>query len=281
MRGLFVSGLQRFGSTTSIPSVRFRKTAMLLLSLSVLSAPVATHMAAQEKKAEFASLPIVFEPNAGQAPNRYQFVTRHDGMQVMYVANGMDLYVPQSPSSMARVGLRFVGTRPGTVVYGEKRCRVIDIFRGSDPAKWLRKVPQYSQVRYSRIYEGIDLVFHGMGAELEHDFVLDARADPSEIAFRLDRRMRLTSTGDLEVVFGSSHIRFQKPIAYQESASGSRNVRADFLLARDGTVRFKLGKYDHSQRLIIDPVFGFSTYLAGSSVDQIKAVTTDPTGKFT
>ena len=53
---------------------------------------------------------------------------------------------------------------------------------------------------------------------------------------------------------------------------------ARFLLAKDGTVRFSLGKYDHNLALVIDPVFVFSTYLGGTGADVARAITTDAKG---
>src|SRR5437879_3596743 len=35
-----------------------------------------------------------------------------------------------------------------------------------------RAVPQFARVRYTRLYPGIDLVFHGDKSGLEYDFVL-------------------------------------------------------------------------------------------------------------
>jgi len=49
----------------------------------------------------------------------------------------------------------------------------------------LRGVPNYAQVRYSRIYSGTDLVFYGNGGALEHDFVLQPKPILSH-RFQLD-----------------------------------------------------------------------------------------------
>jgi hypothetical protein len=31
-------------------------------------------------------------------------------------------------------------------------------FRGNEPSRWLRNVPQYGQLKYENIYRGVDLV---------------------------------------------------------------------------------------------------------------------------
>jgi hypothetical protein len=51
-----------------------------------------------------------------------------------------------------------------------------------------------------------------------------------------------------------------------------------FVVDPHDAVRFRLGAYDRSRALVIDPVFGFSTYLAGTGGEQLAAVTTDAAG---
>ena len=44
------------------------------------------------------------------------------------------------------------------------------------------------------------------------------------------------------------------------------------------TVAFAVGKYDHSQPLVIDPVLSFSTYFGGTAGDTAWAVAVDTNG---
>ena len=52
------------------------------------------------------------------------------------------------------------------------------------------------------------------------------------------------------------------------------------MLLRNGVVSLRVGAYDRNRPLVIDPVFGFSTYLAGTGNDQITAVTTEAAGNL-
>ena len=54
------------------------------------------------------------------------------------------------------------------------------------------------------------------------------------------------------------------PVAYQDVNGVRQAVRSQFVLAQDGTVGFGLGAYDHSQALVIDPTWVYSSYLGGS-----------------
>ncbi len=92
---------------------------------------------------------------------------------------------------------------------------------------------------------------------------------------RFDRPARVLPNGDLEIDVGKSRLYLHCPLAYQEDADSRRQVAARFVAASDGLVKFAIGDYDRRRPLVIDPVFGFSTFLAGTGDDQITAVTTD------
>jgi uncharacterized protein (TIGR03437 family) len=55
---------------------------------------------------------------------------------------------------------------------------------------------------------------------------------------------------------------------------GGRRIPVDGRFAVAGNqVRFRVGSYDHSRMLVIDPVLSYATYLAGSSTDRIGTAT--------
>jgi hypothetical protein len=237
----------------------------------------ASDIAAQTSKNTTSPIPLIFEQNKGQAPAQYQFLARRNGMETLYAADGMDIFVLQSRST--RLQIHWKGANPQATLAGEDALPGHSSYlRGADESRWLRDIPQFAQVRYKQIYPGIDLLFHGSGDLLENDYVVEAGADPSQIALHFDRAVRVTPGGDLDVSLGDSVLQLQKPIAYQVSGNDREWVLVKFVLAPNGDVIFRVGAYDHNRPLVIDPVFGFSTYLAGTGTDQITAVTTDSAG---
>ena len=248
-----------------------------VLTTCLFSIPA--HLAAQDVKAQLGSLPLAFEPNQGQAPAPYKFLARRNNMSTFFRNDGMDIVVSREKSNTARVQLRWLGMDPLSPLSGDQILPGhSNYLRGSDPSRWLHNVPQFAGVRYQHLYPGTDLLFHGSENSLEHDFLLAPGANPSRIAFSFDKPARVTPSGDLIVDLGGAQLHFLRPVAYQESGASRKEVPAKFLIARNGEIRFKLGAYDHARPLIIDPVFGFSTYLDGSNSDTITSVTTDPAG---
>jgi hypothetical protein len=88
----------------------------------------------------------------------------------------------------ARVQLSFPGASPKPALSGVSLMDAkTHYFVGADRTKWRRNIPNYSAVRYSGIYPGVDLVYYSSEGKLEYDFILEPRADASKIAFKIYR----------------------------------------------------------------------------------------------
>jgi hypothetical protein len=115
----------------------------------------------------------------------------------------------------------------------------------------------------------VDLVFYGNQRQLEYDFVVAPGADAGRIAWRIEgARASIDAEGNLLLDAAKGLAMFKKPVLYQLEGDRKTSVEGSFVLAAN-QVRFRLGAYDHSRPLIIDPVLSYSSYLAGSGVDSI------------
>ena len=72
-------------------------------------------------------------------------------------------------------------------------------------------------------------------------------------------------------------VTFGRPNAYQTVAGMRRHVDAAFVVGHDGTIRFRLGRYSTAEKLVIDPVLSFSTYLSALASDA-NVIATDAGG---
>ena len=115
----------------------------------------------------------------------------------------------------------------------------------------------------------MDLVFYGNQRQLEYDLVVAPGADPSRIAWRIGgARASVDRKGNLVLQTAAGAAVFDKLLVYQ--MEGAKKVPVDGAFAAAGReVRFRLGSYDRSKELVIDPVLSYATYLAGSSTDYI------------
>jgi hypothetical protein len=208
-------------------------------------------------------------------------LSRHAAVLALYRSSGVDLLVPEPKGGLRKLSFSLIGARSGVKPRGSGlQSSVSNYLIGSDSSRWLRGVPNYSQVEYAGVYPGIDLVFHGAGSDLEHDFRISAGANPSPIRFAISGAEKIQSlpSGNLGVLLRESSIVFHQPVAYQLIGGRKNLVKARFVLNEDNSIGFLVGRYDREHELIIDPVFSFSTYLAGNSADNMTAATTDASG---
>jgi hypothetical protein len=228
-------------------------------------------------RAAFARLPMSFEQNQGQANSNVKFLAR---------GNGFGLYLSANEAALAFAGraafavqMQLAGANPNAQVSGTQRLPGhSNYFIGNDPSGWHRNVPQFGRVVYREIYSGVDLAFYGNQGRLEYDFDVAPGADPNQIQLDLSGadQLKIAEDGDLVLTMNTRELRFQKPRVYQNSSSGQQSVSGSFILRADNRVSFKLGDYDRTRALVIDPVLSFSSYLGGAGDESCTGATGAP-----
>jgi uncharacterized protein (TIGR03437 family) len=229
------------------------------------------------------SVPLSFEPNQGQLDSTVQFASRGSGYAIFLTPGKVVLDLErQQPASAAATGeshqaasvdtlrMSLIGANAKANAVGlAPQPGVVNYFIGNNPKNWRSGIPTYGKVKYPQIYHGVDLVFYGNQRQLEYDFVVAPGADPSRIAWRIDgARASVDAEGNLALSAPNGPASFKKPVLYQLDGDRKTSVEGWFAVAGN-QVRFRLGSYDHSRALIIDPVLSYASYLAGSSTDHI------------
>jgi hypothetical protein len=243
--------------------------------------------------ANYSRLPLSFEANQGQSDPQVRFLSRGAGYS-LFLTDKAAVLALAKPNTLRRqsavmakgvqparsssepitpetsvVRMELAGALEGLRVDGaEPLPGKTNYFIGKDPAKWRSNVPTYAKVKYSGVYPGVDLVYYGNQRQLEYDFVVAPGADarPVRLHFAGASRLKLNSDGDLTVAARHGQIAFHKPVVYQERDGRQETIEGQFILLARNTVAFRLGNYDHSRELVIDPVLAYSTYLGGSGV---------------
>ena len=229
--------------------------------------------AATRVRHAWATLPLSFEANLGQADPEVHFLARgHD--YVLFLTSNEAVFALRTPPARdaAVLRMRLVGAN------ARPRVRGVDelpgrsaYFIGKDPRKWRSDVPTYAGVEYRDVYPGVDLVYYGARRKtIEYDFVVAPGADPTAIAlgFQGAERLDLEADGALAVRVGSEQIRLHKPVAYQQVGDTRRDVTAEYVVRDDGQVGFRVAAYDRGTALVIDPVVASGRVLGGSGTDQ-------------
>jgi uncharacterized repeat protein (TIGR01451 family) len=294
------------GSHSRITAVTPGRTAALASPLAApQSLTPAKALPAARAHSLFAGLPLMFEPNQGQADldpsdSRARFVARGSGYSLFLGSQGAILnLVSQSANSRGASPLPNANKTPRTVQLEALQMKlaganlnasvsgmdplptIANYLIGNDPSRWRTNVPQFTRVRYHDLYPGIDLVFYGNQGRLEYDFQVAPGANPSRAQLEFDGAQRLElKDGDLVIHSRTTSVRLAAPAVYQQIAGRRHSVNAKFVLLGSNRAGFAVGDYDHSRELVIDPVLYLSTYFGGSGDELGTTVAIDAAGNI-
>lgn len=233
-------------------------------------------------------LPLIFEPNRGQADTGVRFLSRsssyalfleNDKAVIVLPAGGVSHDSTRDKPSVVTVELlhanRTASAEGVDLLPGKS-----NYFIGRESKKWISGIPQFGKVRFKSVYPGIDLVYYGGDKGLEYDFVLSAGADSRQLLFQLTGadKTELDDSGGLSVRVGNGTVKLSRPTIYQEKLGVRHEVAGHFILLASNEVGLSIGDYDHTRPLVVDPVLSYSTLIAANGSTQVQGVAVDPQG---
>ncbi|MEK7782024.1 MAG: SBBP repeat-containing protein [Verrucomicrobiota bacterium] len=246
----------------------------------------------------YGRVPLHFEANHGQVNSPAKFLARGRGYAIHLSAGQVD-FVLSSPTTtnssrsfrdrqfpeqdgrrLAQLRMKLAGGNAAAPIVGQGDARTkVNYFIGKDPTSWRTNISTFHQVRYQAVYPGVDLVLYGNQQELEYDFVVAPGAEVRKIRFETEgaRRLEINAEGDLVLHTDNGQLKQRKPIAYQMVNGMRQPVEAQYRLSRK-SVGFRVGSYDRSLPLVIDPVLIYSTYAGGSGYDAPYGLAVDVAG---
>lgn len=234
---------------------------------------------ATPKTNRLADQALRFEENRGQASPRALYVARGPHYRLEIEPTESVLFLDRK-HGRAALRTRLRGANRKAVVEAVDRTAVAtSYFLGNDPRQWHSDVPSYRKLKIAGVYPKIDLVFYGNGSQLEYDFVVQPGGDARRIQFDISgaESVRIAENGDLVLGAGPDEIRWKKPSIYQSKGATHASVDGAFQVAKD-RVSFRLGAYDPSLPLVIDPTLNYSSYFGGSGNEAGVFVATDSSG---
>ena len=283
-------------SAANVASSSAALTASNLLASSQPAEAQASAEAQVHARSLFAGLPLIFEPNQGQAhldPSdaRAQFVARGSRYSIFLGSEGAILSLASEVQPKTKPGkkdeaaqvrvtsiaMKLAGANPHPRMHAlEPMPGKTNYFIGNDPSKWRAGVPQFARVSYEDVYPGINLVFYGNQGHLEYDFKVAPGSDPAaaEVEFGGARNLALRN-GNLVIENEDGDVQLDAPRVYQEIDGRQQAVDGKFVLRGANRAGFAIGSYDHSRELIIDPIVNFSTYFGGSLDERGTTVAVD------
>jgi hypothetical protein len=177
---------------------------------------------------------------------------------------------PRHKKESLAIHAKFVGANQNTEIVAEDRLSYnCNYFIGNVPEKWHPDVPNYSSITYKDIYPGIDLKYHGNGAGMKYDFIVNPGANISNIKIKYDgvENLTISTNGDLEAATSFGPIHENIPEIYQEIGGSREKREGRYILKGNGIYGFEVDDYNPNYPIVIDPELVYSTYLGGSDGD--------------
>ncbi|MCP4580950.1 MAG: hypothetical protein GY839_04990 [candidate division Zixibacteria bacterium] len=283
----------------------------VVLCLFILASSVTAQISYDETSRKqmamtsLASMPLSFTENLGQCDSEIAYKAKTGGATFYFCRNEVAyLFVrntdellddktlntdigdrsdkPQYKQESMMVKARFIGANHSPEIIGvDQLDHRNNYFRGNDPSKWQKGVPNYSSILYKEIYSGIDLKYYGDGSSMKYDFIVHPGADLSQIKICYDdiNDICVTPAGDLQLDTPFGTIHEAAPYIYQEVGGRQQAVSGRYRLINDSCFGFVLDdEYNPAFELVIDPELVYSTYLGGSRQEETQCIAVDDSG---
>jgi hypothetical protein len=224
-------------------------------------------------------LPVFFVANAGQFPSGSDFVLHSDDATAVFRASEVSYIWSRSGRT---VRMRFLeGALPRPEGVDELRAKVNYVI-GSRADGWISGARTYSVIAYRDEWPGIDAVYSVSEGRLKTEYQLAPGADPNQVRWTYDGAdlVEILHDGSLNIHAGDHTLRDSSPQVFeQDRITGAlRPVSGAFRKISERTVGISIGPYDRLNRLIFDPVIGFSAVLGGAGQSAATAVAVDSSG---
>lgn len=200
----------------------------------------------------------------------YQIQKVHSEKEIE--TNGTKNKIPDQ-ISIYRVDVKWLNTNLNSVVETGDLLDGVDNYYLQQCPEGVTGVRSYKEIMYAEIYKGIDLKWYSKNNELEYDFIVKPYANYEQIQIQIDgsQNLSINSKGDLIIKTPFGEIIEGKPKVFQEN----KLIKSSWQL-HNNIISFKVGNYDHSKSLTIDPVIrNWGTYYGGGSSDYIYGSTID------
>jgi Beta-propeller repeat. len=226
--------------------------------------------------AEYGSLPLLFARDVDRGDAIPRYYARGANYAVSISPQGAALVFGSHDSTRTTIELRLVGSAASARVAGldPQPARIHQIGRNNGSGGV--DIPTFARIAISDAYPGIDVIFHGQHREVEYDVIVAPGADPSRFAFRIEAGSPVTIDDAGEIDVGAA--RLKRPLAYQDVDGRRQIVASEYVIDSEHVVRIRVGGYDTSRALIIDPVVSYATFVGGSGVEQGTSIAVDAAG---
>ncbi|WP_048189878.1 Ig-like domain-containing protein [Methanobacterium sp. SMA-27] len=224
---------------------------------------------------KFTTVNIPFVENHGQISDKNVKYSANTFIGNVYVKDNGIVYALTKDKKGWVVSEKFVNSNNVDVKGYDQSKTKVSYYKGKNVQK---NLATYSKVKYSNLYDGIDLYLNAHGKNIEKIYSIGNSGSPSSIWVTVSgsKGLKINKKGELEILNGLSALKLTKPVAYQIINGKKVNVSVSYVI-NNLSYGYKTGAYNKNYKLIIDPLLS-STFLSGNSYDNAQGVAVDKAG---
>lgn len=258
-------------------------TAVVAWAGSIMPAGTKSNVVTADAKARVATNSLRFVENAGQWDSRGRYLFRTESVRYWVTDRGVVLdYIgsaKRNGKEFAGQAIRvdFVGGGVATLDAVNPKPITTDFITD---VKKVTNVKSFGEIWSRNVYPGVDVRSYIDQASPRYDIVLSPNADAAAIKMKFvgASGVEVSKKGDLvlKTVLGD---RKQVGLeAFQMIGGKKISVDVEFQKQGENQIGFKLGKYDRSEKLTIDPLIYGSYYGGDDGPDEVHATVSDTDG---
>jgi Beta-propeller repeat len=225
---------------------------------------------------DYANLPLAFIPNAGQTDKSVRYYAQGARYGFYFTDHKAVLALQRGERGQA-LELRFLGANPKTEpIAADRGIGRVNYLTGSEHQS---NLATYGRLVYRDLWPGIDMVFRGTAGKLTYEFRLRPGAQVSDIrlAYAGARAVSLGVGGTLQIHTPLGTLKDAPPQSFQRIDGRRVPVDSRYALVGD-SYGFSVGHHDPRKPIVIDPSLAYSTFLGGSSGDDVRGIAVDSAG---
>lgn len=200
---------------------------------------------------------------------------------------------PGGKTSFVRTDMTLAGANAeASITATDEQEYYENFYLAHTPEEGITHVHTYKSIVYHDVYPHIDMLLHAREKGMKYEFVVRPGGKVSDIrlqwngvsAIAMLENGGMHYTNSLGEMTESRPVSFQQPIPKSSPAIGTGSKenfkgRITTAFVKNGnSLSFSVGRYDHSETLVIDPALEWSTYFGGSGFEYGYNIITDKKG---
>ena len=222
----------------------------------------------------------VFLRNAGQWNPQGLFMTRSGNLDYWITDSGVVMDYTSSLNPKKVVGdvirMSYVGAHKPAIKADASASQVAQFITKARPSGIT--TDSAKEVVQQGIYPGVDCRHYHEGTNPRYDLIVHPTGNANAISLRFDGQRALSkdAAGNLVLKTQGGSLSHRQLFAYQTVNGKRKQVPAQFVLSNN-RVSFRLGNYDRSKDLVIDPLV-YGTYWGSFGNDEVTGAAPDSDG---